>query len=359
MSKQKILIIDDEPGIRDTIRELLEFNDFEVATAADGKEGIRKMQQFKPELVLCDWMMPVMDGLEVLQETRECATMGNVPFIFISAKTERDDIRLAMGIGADDFITKPFKAHELLEAITSKLKRFAGFKEMLEEQHINLPNHFSKYGFHEFNTPINALIGGFDFLIEYEHEVGSTERVELLGSMRTAAFRLKRAYTNLMLYTKIMRAEPIYSFNYTSSPLEAFNKAMLRLKIVHGSIEVKAQVEHARLMLRIEALELIIYELLDNAVKFGRLDDVPEVSGKPAADGRSYLLTVTDQGEGMTAAEIEAIGPMVQFKRNVRELQGWGLGLFLVKNLCDANRLHLDIQSSASGTSVVLVFPLV
>lgn len=358
MSKYKILIVDDEPGIRDTVSELLEINEYEVATAVDGKDALRKMQVFRPDLVLCDWMMPVMDGLELLHETRQGETMGDIPFIFITAKTERENVRLAMNLGADDFISKPFKAVELLESVAAKLNRFDEVKRKVQEKHLSITSYFSKNGFHEFNTPMNAIIGGLDFLTEYNEELDDNARADLLGSMRKAAFRMKRAYTNLLLYTKITRNEAVYSFNYASSPQEAYTNAVARLKYAYDAIHVDAKLEAARLPLRSEALELMLYELLDNALKFGDAEAMPRVRGSFTDNGKSYELSVSNAGQVMSEAEIAAVGPMVQFKRAVRELQGWGLGLFLVKSLCVGNHVGFHIKTSQGLTTVTLLFHL-
>lgn len=358
MNKHKVLVVDDEPAIRETISELLAFHDFEVATAVDGKDALNQIKSFRPDLVLCDWMMPVMDGLEVLHETRSCPNMGHVPFIFVSAKMDRENVRMAMGIGADDFITKPFKATELIEAIEAKLNRFNGFRRMLEEQQISLPAHFSKFGFHEFNTPMNAFIGGLDFLTEFDAVLSSAERLELIGNMRMATYRMKRAYSNLLIFTKIMRGEAIYSSNSTCSVNEAYKKALNRLLIAQPELQLDATVNEVRLPLHEEALELMLYELIDNAKKFGEMEAKPTVVGALLADGSTYRIEVQNEGMGMSAAEIASIGPMVQFKRELNEQQGWGLGLYLVKALCEANELHFSITSSSERTIVAIDFPL-
>lgn len=358
MNKARILVVDDEPGIRNTIGELLELNDYQVENAANGKEALRKIAKFRPNLILCDWMMPEMDGLELLHETRQLPTYHGVPFVFITAKTDREDARLAMGLGADDFITKPFKATELVEAIEAKLNRFNGFRRMLEEQQISLPAHFSKFGFHEFNTPMNAFIGGLDFLTEYDAVLSSAERLELIGNMRMATYRLKRAYSNLLIFTKIMRGEAIYSFNSTCSANESYTKALKRLLITRPDIQLVATIKEVRLPLHEEALELMLYELIDNAIKFGEMEAKPTVVGALMADGLRYRLQVQNEGEGMSASEIASIGPMVQFRRECNEQQGWGLGLYLVKALCEANELHFSITSSSERTIVAIDFPL-
>ncbi len=358
MSKHKVLVVDDEPGIRETIAELLTLYDYEVEVAADGKEALVKIQQFRPELVICDWMMPGISGIEVLQETRGYLKMGNVPFIFLSAKTEREDVRLAMSLGADDYITKPFTSAELVDAVASKLKRFAEFKEALKEMRHSLPWHFSKYGFLEFNTPVNAMIGGLDFLLEHDVLINHEERRDLLTHLHLAATKLKRTHSNLMLYAKIMRGEPFFSNNYSCSISEAAEMAMKRIHLFDPKMEVHRQIDDERVAVRVEAVEIIFYELIDNALKFGDFDRPPIFMGRKLSNEPIYRVTVQDFGKGLTSEEISQIGPMVQFNRVKNEQQGWGLGLFLVKSICEANGLGFGIESSAEGTRVMVDFPI-
>jgi CRP/FNR family cyclic AMP-dependent transcriptional regulator len=120
---KKILLIEDNDIIRNNTAELLELSNYKVETAANGKTGIEKALRQKPDLIICDIMMPVMDGYGVLYAARRNELLKQVPVIFLTAKSERPDYRKAMDLGADDYITKPFTATELLTAVDSRLKR--------------------------------------------------------------------------------------------------------------------------------------------------------------------------------------------------------------------------------------------
>ena len=123
-----ILLIEDDEIIRENTAELLEMAGFAVLTAADGQLGVAKALAQKPDLVVCDIMMPVLDGYGVLQIFNQNAQLAGVPFIFLTAKTERVDLRRGMELGADDYLTKPFDKAELLSAITGRLNRFQHLK---------------------------------------------------------------------------------------------------------------------------------------------------------------------------------------------------------------------------------------
>ncbi|MFD2600160.1 response regulator [Sphingobacterium corticis] len=122
--KQKVLIIEDHLEIREGTAEILELTDnYEVLTAANGREGVDLALEHIPDLILCDIMMPELDGYGVLYMLGKYETTKNIPFIFLTAKTERADIRKAMEMGADDYLTKPFDDIELLNAIEVRLKK--------------------------------------------------------------------------------------------------------------------------------------------------------------------------------------------------------------------------------------------
>jgi DNA-binding response OmpR family regulator len=121
---RKILVIDDHDDIRENTAEILTLGGYEVATAPNGKKGVEQALQQPPELVVCDIMMPELDGYGVLHLLRKNEATQDIPFIFLTAKTERSDFRKGMEMGADDYITKPFDDIELLNAIEIRLKKY-------------------------------------------------------------------------------------------------------------------------------------------------------------------------------------------------------------------------------------------
>jgi DNA-binding response OmpR family regulator len=118
-----ILLIDDDDGVLDATAELLELEGFKITKAVDGKEGLQKMESHIPDLVLCDILMPKMDGLQLLQEMGKRPKLNRIPFIFFSAKSENVDIKNGLDMGADDYLTKPFELEDLLRSIDKSLQK--------------------------------------------------------------------------------------------------------------------------------------------------------------------------------------------------------------------------------------------
>ncbi len=126
-----ILIIEDNEDIRENVEEILTLSDYNVITAPNGKDGIESAQQNLPDLIICDIMMPGIDGYGVLHVLHKDSRTQNIPFIFLTSKSERSDFRAAMELGADDYITKPFAGNELLNAIESRFKKMEILKKSL------------------------------------------------------------------------------------------------------------------------------------------------------------------------------------------------------------------------------------
>jgi CRP-like cAMP-binding protein/ActR/RegA family two-component response regulator len=120
---KKVLIIEDNEDIRNNTAEILELSHYEVIVAENGKIGVEKALEHSPDLIICDIMMPVLDGYGVLHAIQKNDAIKNTPFIFLTAKSERGDFRKGMELGADDYLTKPFDGTELLKAVDGRLKK--------------------------------------------------------------------------------------------------------------------------------------------------------------------------------------------------------------------------------------------
>ncbi|HVU55053.1 MAG TPA: response regulator [Puia sp.] len=120
---KKILIIEDEKDVRDNIAEILQLSDYSVLKAGDGRTGVQLALEEKPDVIVCDIAMPGLDGYAVLHALHQHSGMEQIPFIFLTASQEKEQIRRAMTAGADDYLTKPFEGIELLRSVESCLKK--------------------------------------------------------------------------------------------------------------------------------------------------------------------------------------------------------------------------------------------
>jgi DNA-binding NarL/FixJ family response regulator len=130
--KKKILIIEDQAPMRRNIALMLQMEGYDVCTAENGRIGLETARRESPDLILCDVMMPELDGYGVVQALREDDEFAAVPFVFLTAKSDRADVRVGMNFGADDYLTKPVVRDELLAAVTVRLARADAVQDRID-----------------------------------------------------------------------------------------------------------------------------------------------------------------------------------------------------------------------------------
>ena len=139
-----ILVIEDNLEVRENICEILELDGYKVSSAENGKVGVEQVSLLRPDLILCDVMMPQLDGFGVMKILNRNPELNHIPLIFLTAKAEKTDFRKGMGLGASDYITKPFDDTDLLEAIEIRLKQAEKFQKKFNKSDQGLQQFFSE-----------------------------------------------------------------------------------------------------------------------------------------------------------------------------------------------------------------------
>lgn len=157
----KILVIEDEQSVRENLLDMLAAEGFDTIGAENGHVGITYVQEYKPDLIICDVMMPQVDGYGVLSLLRRDPATAVIPFIFLTAKADKVDVRQGMELGADDYLTKPFTRDELLGAIAARLKKQADTarqtEQLLADLCTNIDVQNQHYNINIFATKLAAL----------------------------------------------------------------------------------------------------------------------------------------------------------------------------------------------------------
>lgn len=202
--KNKILIAEDERPISDIIKFNLEKEGYEIMTAFDGKEALKKALENKPDLILLDIMLPLMDGFEICKRVRE---KSSVPIIFVTAKEEEVDKILGLELGADDYITKPFSIRELVARVKANVRRLdmnmssdSEEKEVIKNKDLVID--FMKYEVQKRNEVLDLTVREFEllkFLARQKDQVFSREQLlervwgyEYYGDIRTVDVTVRR-----------------------------------------------------------------------------------------------------------------------------------------------------------------------
>ena len=149
---KKILVIEDNTEVRENLEEILELSGYDVSSAEDGKVGVDQVLAQRPDLIICDVMMPRLDGFGVLNILSKRADTADIPFIFLTAKAEKSDFRRGMNLGADDYITKPFYKDELLAVIETRLKKSDQLRKKFDQTESGLSAFINEArGYEELN----------------------------------------------------------------------------------------------------------------------------------------------------------------------------------------------------------------
>lgn len=358
--KTSILIVEDTEAIRNEITAILGFEGFETISAGNGRDGVELARAKLPDLVISDVMMPGLDGFGFLQAMRSHPDTAHIPVLLLTARTSAEDLRNGMNLGADDYLTKPFAAPQLVKAVRTRLeKRFAvaAHAERL------LLGRFVRVLPHEFRTPLNGILG-FSRLIEEDAESLEPREIrELVAHIILSGERLERSLLNFLLYSRLSAASGEWPIGDLLGAAESQPHreipSMLAQKAKKERREADVDCCLAPATLPIEPADLLkmVEELVDNAFKFSHPGDAVRITGSQRGD--RYLLEVSDQGRGMTENQIEQIDAYRQFDRDQFEQQGCGLGLFLARRLAVLHGGHLTVRGKLEkGTAVCLDLPL-
>src|SRR5258708_11344796 len=336
--KNILVIEDDEPLLEITIK-LLSAHGYQASGTMDSIAGVQQAREHAPDLILCDLMLPGLDGFGVLKILRNEPTTANVPFIFMSAKTERSAVRQGMELGADDYVTKPFTPTELLAAVGTRLQKHDRMEERTKQKLNDLRERITFAIPHEIRTPLNAIIGFSDLLVAGATVMEPTQIADAGQRINRSAWRLWRLVENYLIFAQIVlfksheeARQTLYSA-VTEHPRQAIEDEVLGVaNDANRQNDLMLNVQEVpKLPIAENFLRKIVHEVTANAFKFSGTGNCVNVSGASCED--AYCLKITDQGRGMTPEQIAEIGAYMQFDRIVYEQQGAGLGLAIARDL--------------------------
>ncbi|WP_017660696.1 hybrid sensor histidine kinase/response regulator [Baaleninema simplex] len=356
----KILIIEDEQDIREIVVEILSEADYETLEAENGAVGIELASQHSLDLIICDVMMPELDGYGVLRALRQNPVTQTVPFIFLTAKAEKTQIRQGMELGADDYLPKPFTIAELLATVATRLEKKAALERVSQYKLDELRHNLTRSLPHELLTPLNGILGYATFLEEDGHSMDRAEIQEMAASISTSARRLHHLIQNFLLYAQLelvkgdSRRMQLLLRGQTESARKAIETVAREIAQQYDRLDdLYLQLDDASLAVAENWIAKAIAELTDNAFKFSQAGTPVEVRSQ--LDGDRFVFSTVDRGRGFQPEQIERVGAYEQFERKIYEQQGSGLGLAITKRLAELNGGTLTIDSTPSQTTIVSV----
>ncbi|KJH73323.1 hybrid sensor histidine kinase/response regulator [Aliterella atlantica] len=359
----KILVIEDEFLIRENLLERLGAEGFDTLGAENGSDGIKLAIADKPDLIICDVMMPEVDGYEVLKTLRQNPNTAAVPFIFLTAKADKAALRQGMELGADDYLTKPFTKTELLGAVATRLEKHAVVAQHFEEELVGFVQGITDVLPEELLNPVYQIFSLTQKLVEEHEEIQPQEILATAENINGATMYLHRLMENFVIYSKLkaltINSQEVEILNdcRTSNPNEIV-ASVARQKATQYNREADLRVNVARAGVKIAEHDLkkIVEEIVDNAFKFSETGTFVDI--KATIEDDIYFLTIANSGCSMTLEQIASIGACRQFEREFYEQQGLGLGLIIAKRLCELHNGQLTIKTAknAPTTTVCIEF---
>jgi two-component system sensor histidine kinase/response regulator len=360
----KILVIEDEYSLLEEIVDFLTLEGYDPVAAHHGREGVQMALEHVPDLIICDVMMPILDGYGVLNELRSNDETCLIPFIFLTAKASQQNLRYGMNLGADDYITKPFSSSDLLDAVRTRLEKHAQVAHKYEQRLDELRQSLVSTIPHELRTPLTNILGMGEML-QYDTESLQPDHIRsMAGVIVRAGYRLHRLIENYILYSQLhilekghSRESLVYASG-TSQPSNVIvDLAAHKAKGCGREADLVVDMGNDReIKIALQYLSKIAEELLDNAFKFSEPGTAVTVATQSTA--ASFVFSVTDQGRGMSPDQMEQVGAFVQFGREQYEQQGAGFGLAIAQRLAQLHGGDLRIESQLQqGTRVTVAIP--
>ena len=359
-----VVVVDDSVMVLDTVAAILGEAGHRVTLAHDGVEGMHVVRSMLPDLVIADVIMPSFDGLKLLQHLRGDPSTAHLPVILLSGRTERRDVRRGMEAGADDYLTKPFGAHELLSAVDAQLRKRSHIAASYENTLQMLRRNIIYALPHELRTALTGSLGYAELLRADYATFSPAEVKEIATIISRYGMRLHRIIENYLVYAQIELAlsnpdqrEALRS-NFVRHVADVVEEVAVEAAQIAGR-ELDLTLDLDDVILRISEGDLrkITGELVDNAFKFSEHGTTVLIRG--FQQGARYVLAVHDGGRGMAAEQVRAVGAYMQFERNVYEQQGLGLGLIIARRLTELHDGTFSIESRRDvGTRVRVSFPL-
>jgi signal transduction histidine kinase len=343
MTQALILVVEDNTSLLEGLRELLEISGYRALTAADAFDALELLQAHRPDLIVSDIMMPGIDGYELYERVRQRPELLDVPFIFLTARGEKADIRRGKELGADDYITKPFEEEDLLIAVRAKLARSQALRGQREEQFSDLKRSILATLSHEFRTPLTYIINYSDLLGKESSELSSEEFKQFMQGIRKGAERLHRLVLDFITLVELQTGEAESAYHLRRRVIDDVSPWLRTVAKRHKKL---AKERGLGLILQVpDGLPPIVADeiylsnaigrLVDNAIKFSKKDSTGVQFRAAEREGR-LVIEVEDTGVGIRQNELGSLFNVFrQVDRSKQEQQGTGSGLAICKGIVD------------------------
>lgn len=362
--RKSVLVVDDNPLIRNVVQSLLQQENFDVTVAPNGSKALDVIEHKPVDIIVCDVMMPGMDGYELFNAVRESEAHSHIPFVFLTALDTESELKRGWQSGCDAYVTKPFDPEMLISTIRGKVLRSADLKRSLEHQSDRFRKRVLHTLSHEFRTPLVAINTGSEMLLDgiaSESEEENEKSKKLIEAIHRGGQRLERLVNDFMILQQIEAgvAAGVQSkrarLHNVRSLVDCAIESMSHLANEQGA-EIICSVTCQAAQVKVCDVQIIevLKRLIENSIKFSREKKLIEVVA--VQDNNEIRISIADSGIGFDPGKMQSsIGAFNQIDREKHEQQGGGLGLAIASRYAELNGGSLSFASRPHGGAVVTV----
>ncbi len=357
----RVLVVDDDPGALYTIETLLTPESYEIAFATNGSEALIQLEEYQPDLILLDVMMPDITGLEVCQQLKADDKWKHIPIILVTALNGRADLVRGLDCGADEFIAKPVNGPELRARVRSMLRIKHLYDEMQQTMHLR--EKMADMIVHDMRSPLHTVILYSDILNKPN---GSIEQQQKLsGRIRAQAHRLNSMLTDMLVLAK-MKAGKLVLENESVNINELVEDAAKDQKVVAKSKEIEFLIdlpeEAHRIQLDYKLMQRVIDNLLSNAIKFSPPNSTIQLqlnylnTDSDNGERPQVVIQVIDNGEGIPEEYHEKIFDEFEvLSINMDGVPQTGLGLAFCRMVVESHGGTISVKDNEPSGSIFTI----
>ncbi|MBN1429182.1 MAG: response regulator [Anaerolineae bacterium] len=371
MDKYHILLAEDDKALLRGVTDLLEMSGYQVYAASDGRSALRLLEQLSipPDLIISDIAMPYMDGYKFLNAVRARPEWVSIPFIFLTARAEKEDIRTGKLRGVDDYVTKPFELPDLLVAVQSTLSRRRRLSILQEQEMENLRQQILKILNHEFRTPLTYIVAYAELMAASSTSAQSEELRQCIDGIQHGSERLSRLIESLLLLAEMESGNGRKIFDQRKTVISDLGslvrEVVAQLQTTASERGLTLHVASDGFLPSVigdpEYLRVALANLLGNAIKFSPVGSKANVSVLMEVRDAEISVLICDEGAGIPPEGSKHLfQPFYQHNRDKDEQQGIGAGLAIARHIASfhGGRIERLNRPGGGGSCFVLTLPV-
>ena len=353
----KLLIVDDDPYITESLKIGLSTRGHEVFAGYNGREGVQLVDELTPDLVIIDMTMPIMDGLEATHQIRQTS---DVPIIMLTAETDEEDVIHALETGVDEYLGKPFRLNELAARVQALIRRHAWGKSKTEVEVAQIKQNLMANMTHELRTPITTILNTLEIVFASGDTGDFQSQLCFLEKVQHNTYILNRLVEDLLILAQIDEGLDILRRPFLLHVEMERLIEKKRIELLEHGLDIQNDIpDDLKINGDTHKLRHLLYHLLDNAIKFSQSGQLIRIWAKTNEAG-DVQVVVADQGIGIHPREHGRIFErFIQVDRgDNRTYSGLGIGLAIAKAVAEAHNGHICVSSEPNaGSQFILTLP--